>query len=152
VPIELLEKVLHSGNPRMRATAVIALSSMLRKDIPPTNLLLMALQDRDKNVRSRLVRTIADNERQIPLDPLLACLHTESDDWYLSYIVRALGARSLEEQIPLEPILNLFDRDLVRLRASVIRILGRFGGRAPVDLLIATLGDSEQLVRDAAAE
>ncbi len=88
----------------------------------------------------------------MPLDPLLACLYTECETSLLSHVVRALGARSLEEHIPLELILNLFDRENVQLRASVIRILGRFGVRAPVDLLIATLGDSEQQVREAAAE
>jgi HEAT repeat protein len=67
-------------------------------------------------------------------------------------IVRLLGGIGLEEQVPLEPILNLFDREQVTLRASVIRILGRFGGDDRVEkLLIATLGDSEQMVRDAAA-
>lgn len=156
-PIELLERVLQHGNPRMRVAATMTLSSMLEEDIPPTPLLFLALQDKDVDVLFHILRPIASNETQIPLDPLLTCLYnikpcTERDDWALSYIVRALGARSLEEQIPLEPILNLFDRENVRLRASVIRILGRFGTRAPVDLLIATLGDSEQSVREAAAE
>ncbi len=159
LPIELLEGVLQHGNPRMRQIVSIGLRGM-HDYIPPTSLLLLALQDKDDEVRINVLRSIANNETQIPIDPLLTCLYditsfAEKDEYTLyalSYIIRALGARSLEEQIPLEPILNLFDRDLVRLRATVIRILGRFGARAPVDLLIATLGDSEQLVRDAAAE
>jgi HEAT repeat protein len=84
---------------------------------------------------------------------LLTCLQTTRDGWVLEGIAHALATASFGEQVSLEPLLDLVENDSSeRVRAYAVRALGQLGARAPIDLLTATLGDSQQLVREAAAE
>jgi HEAT repeat protein len=150
MPIELLAEALQSDSPRIRQTAAQTLAWI--KEAVPLNLLLTAFQDEDHNMHQMAARAISEHAEQVPLEFLLACLHTQTDADVLRGIVNALGNRNLGEQVPLEPMLNLFDREPERLRMSVMKALGQFGTRAPAELLTAALGDGDQDVREAAAE
>ena len=79
-------------------------------------------------------------------------LQSEKSDIVITEILEAIGGINQKELVPLETVLLLFDNESKRVRALAIRVLGQFGTCAPVDLLLAMLGDTEQEVRDAAAE
>jgi HEAT repeat protein len=65
---------------------------------------------------------------------------------------RAIAWREEGEHFPIEPLLAGLDDNDVLVRALVVRALGQAGIRAPKELLVAALGSSEEVVREAAAE
>ena len=114
--------------------------------------MLIALHDKDRQVRASAATAMTNRIWEGSIELLVASLRTETDEHVLSVLGYEPLEVEVEEQVPLELLLNLFDRGHVLLRASVIRILGCFGADAQwKELLIATLGDSNQVVRDAAA-
>lgn len=59
--------------------------------------------------------------------------------------------QAMQEQIPLEPLLTAFyNQEEEKTRAGATTVLGMIGRRAPVELLLTALGDTSELVRQAA--
>src|SRR5437762_6869948 len=150
ISVELLAQALQHSSSRIRQTVVEVLVGT--EEPIPINLLFIALQDEDWWVRYKaataLKKFLTRSAQKIPQ----IFLQSEKSDIVITEILEAIGGINQKELVPLETVLLLFDNESKRVRALAIRVLGQFGTCAPVDLLLAMLGDTEQEVRDAAAE
>jgi len=92
-PSSNVMKVLYGKYYEKRWTSPPHVTEALRwmKEDVPTNLLLLALHDKDDEVRYKAAVAMTDHVWQGPLEPLVACLHTETDDYVLQKIVQTLG-------------------------------------------------------------
>ncbi len=142
------------GNDDERKVAARFLSDL--KDQRAVQALLVAVEDRDRNVRQQAIQSLGKMRDMRAAGALRDALMGE-DRYVRGAAARALGA--LRDTSAVDLLVSLVDREMhlqgrsgEELMKSVARALGNLNDRRGVDALIRLLGHSGIHVRSAAAQ
>lgn len=140
-PIALLCEVLEDTTAyyRIRLATVEALGK--QQERIPTARLLPLLQDSDERVRVAIIVALASAGVCIPVEPLLAAVLATLTNTNNRIDYKKLwdALDKLNEQIAVEPLLTALQSENATLRIAALRLLG---SRAPVEQVIAALGET----------